>query len=153
MIFSKIRRISLYTQNYTIIKQGKKREGKINSKRRAKGKVPLCANYEGMRSRHSEHIGTSIASSRLTYHFSRPEFGGEPGVIAELSPAYSTSREVLREAADSGDERCLAAFTAARNSRVQLLLGAARGAITRDAVPERTRQQPSGPVNGLHRAY
>lgn len=151
MIFSKIRRISLYTQNYTIIKQGKKREGKINSKRRAKFHyVQIMRECDrGIQSTSA----TSIASSRLTYHFSRPEFGGEPGVIAELSPAYSTSREVLREAADSGDERCLAAFTAARNSRVQLLLGAARGAITRDAVPERTRQQPSGPVNGLHRAY
>lgn len=84
------------------------------------------------------------------YHFSRSEFGGEPGVVAELSSAYSTPRKVLREAAHGGDERCLATFT--RNSRVRLLLATARGAVARDAVPERARQQPSGPVNGLHRA-
>ena len=87
-----------------------------------------------------------------TYDFGRPEFRGEPGVVAELALAYSAPGEVLREAADGGDERGLAAPAAARDDRVRLLLGAARGAIARDAVPERARQQPSSPVDGLHRA-
>lgn len=86
-----------------------------------------------------------------TYNFGRPEFGGEPGVVAELTLAYSTSDKFLREAAHGGDERGFAAPAAARDDRVRLLIGAARGAVARDAVPECTRQQPSGPIDGLHR--
>lgn len=87
-----------------------------------------------------------------TYDFGRLEFGGEPSVVAELALTYSAPGKFLREATHGGDERGLAAPAAARDDRVRLLLGAARGAIARDAVPECTRQQPSSPVDGLHRA-
>lgn len=87
-----------------------------------------------------------------TYDFGRPELGGEPGVVAELALAYSAPGKLLREAAHGGDERGLTAPAAARDNRVRLLLGAARGATARDAVPERARQQPSSPIDGLHRA-
>lgn len=86
-----------------------------------------------------------------TYDLGRPEFGGEPGVVAELALAYSAAGELLREAAHGGDEGGFAT-PAARDDRVRLLLRAARGAVARDTVPERARQQPSSPVDGLHRA-
>lgn len=89
--------------------------------------------------------------SCLTYNFGRPKFCGEPGVVSELTLAYSAPGKFLREATHSGDERGLAAPAAARDDHVRLLLGAARGAVARDAVPECTRQQPSGPIDGLHR--
>lgn len=84
-----------------------------------------------------------------TYDFGRPESGGEPGVVAELAPAHAAPGEVLGEAAHRGDEGGLAAPGA--RDRCARLLAAARGAVARDAVPERARQQSSGPVDGLHR--
>lgn len=117
----------------------KKRRDKCQGKVQEKNKLWVRENV----------IGGSLW---LTYDFGRPEFGGEPGVVAELALAYSAEGELLREAADGGDERGLATpAAAARNERVRLL-GAARGAVARDAVPERTRQQSSSPVDGLHRA-
>lgn len=69
-----------------------------------------------------------------TYDFGRSESGSEPGVVAELAPAYPTPGKVLRETAHGGDERGLAA-PAGRDGRARMLLGATRSAIARDAVP------------------
>lgn len=91
-------------------------------------------------------------SSSLTYNFGRSEFGGEPSVITELTPAQPAPSKVLRKTADGRDERGLAALAAAGDNRVRLLFGSTRGGVARDAVPERARQQPSSPVDGLHRA-
>jgi len=75
----------------------------------------------------------------LTYNFSHPESGSEPGVVAELASAYPAPGKVLRETTHGGDEGGLAA-PAARDGCARLLLAATRGAITRDAVPKRARQ-------------
>lgn len=52
----------------------------------------------------------------LTYDFDCLEFSIEPGIIAKLTPAYTAASEVLWETTDSGDERGLTAFAAARSS-------------------------------------
>lgn len=93
-----------------------------------------------------------IVQFYLTYNFGRSEFSGEPGVITELTPAQPAPSKVLRKTADGRDERDLAALAATGDNRVRLLFGATRVGVARDAVPERARQQPSSPVDGLHRA-
>lgn len=93
--------------------------------------------------------GNTLGGGALTYDFGRLESGSEPSVVAELAPAHAAPGKVLREAAHGGDEGGLAALVV-RDRRARLL-AAARGAVARDAVPERARQQTSGPVDGLHR--
>lgn len=97
-------------------------------------------------------LSLSLSSSFVlfrTYDFASLEFGAEPGVVAELTSAHSTPLEVLRETTYSGDEGSLATLVARNQPRVRLLLGAA-GGVARDAVPKRSRQQPTGPVDRLH---
>lgn len=94
-------------------------------------------------------LSFSLPHSHSTYDFPSLEFGAEPGIVAELTSVHSTPLEVLREAAHGGDEGGLATLVARDQPRVRLLLGAASG-VARDAVPKRSRQQPTGPIDRLH---
>ena len=82
-----------------------------------------------------------VWQSNITYYFDSLEFGTKPSVITELSLTYTSSCKIFRKATHSRNERCFAAFIHVRIS--------AR-CIIWYAIPYRPRQQPAGPINGLH---